>query len=177
MEYKIVFGGQVGAGKTTAIATISDIPIAKTEAKASDGVARLKTNTTVAMDYGMLKLPSGEKVHLFGTPGQERFKYMWEILTVGGLGLVLLIDNHREDPVGDMLYYLDAYKGFIRRTAVVVGITHMDSAINPPLTDYYQKLDELGINAPVYEVDARSVDDVQILLTSLLSILEMGIKQ
>lgn len=177
MEYKIVFGGQVGAGKTTAIATISDIPIANTEAKASDEVAKLKTSTTVAMDYGMLKLPSGEKVHLFGTPGQVRFKHMWEILTVGGLGLVLLLDNRRDDPFEDLLFYLDAFKDFIKKTAVVVGITHMDSSNSPSIEAYQDKIFELGLSVPVYEVDARSIDDVQILLTSLLSILDMGIKQ
>lgn len=177
MEYKIVFGGQVGAGKTTAISTISDIPIANTEAKASDEVAKLKSRTTVAMDYGMLKLPSGEKVHLFGTPGQVRFKHMWEILTVGGLGLVLMIDNRRDDPLQDVEFYFDAFKEFIKKTAVVVGVTHMDSSNKPTIEQYQDKISELGLTVPVYEVDARNIDDVQILLTSLLSILDMGIKQ
>lgn len=176
MDYKIIFGGQVGAGKTTAIAAISDVPVATTEAKASDDVAKRKESTTVAMDYGMLKLPGGEKVHLFGTPGQTRFSFMWDVLTVGGLGLVLLIDNKQPDPVADMEFYINAFRSFIDRNAVVVGITRMDLAPQPPLTAYINKLHEMGINAPVYEVDARKAEDVEILLMSLLSILELGLK-
>jgi len=176
MDYKIIFGGQVGAGKTTAIQTISDIPVATTEAKATDDVAKRKSQTTVAMDYGMLKLEGGEKVHLFGTPGQQRFSYMWDVLTIGGLGLVLLIDNHQPDPVADMVFYLDAFKDFIGKNAVVIGITRMDLSPQPPLTDYIDKLKELGINAPVYEVDARRTEDVEVLLMSMLSILELGLQ-
>lgn len=176
MDYKIIFGGQVGAGKTTAIQTISDIPVATTEAKATDGVAQRKQLTTVAMDYGMLKLPGGEKVHLFGTPGQERFSFMWDVLTIGGLGLVLLIDNNQPDPVKDMVFYLESFRSFIDKNAVVVGVTRMDLAPQPPLTVYIEKLQEMGINAPVYEVDARREEDVEVLLMSLLSILELGLK-
>ena len=70
MEHKILFAGPVGAGKTTAIASISDIPVVQTEAKATDDVAMRKANTTVAMDYGTLNLDGVAKIHLYGTPGQ-----------------------------------------------------------------------------------------------------------
>jgi small GTP-binding protein len=176
MEYKIIFGGQVGAGKTTAIAAISDVPVVKTEARASDDVALRKDTTTVAMDYGLINLPGGEKVHLFGTPGQTRFSFMWDVLTVGGLGLVLLIDNAAANPVEDMVTYVEAFRKFIDNNALVVGITRMDLSTNPPLAVYISKLQEMGINAPVYEVDARKAEDVEVMLMSLLSILELGLK-
>ena len=82
---KIIFSGTVGAGKSTAIAALSDIPPVATEAVATDETSQLKKTTTVAMDYGVLNLPDGEKVMLYGTPGQERFSFMWDILSEGGI--------------------------------------------------------------------------------------------
>ena len=87
-DHKIIFTGPVGAGKTTAIASISDIEPIRTDEHASDMTQKRKSNTTVAMDYGMIRLGPKEKVHLYGTPGQERFDFMWDILTKGGIGLV-----------------------------------------------------------------------------------------
>ncbi len=177
MEHKIIFTGPVGAGKTTAIASISDIPVVQTEAKASDEVAVRKLNTTVAMDYGTLNLEGGAKIHLYGTPGQERFSFMWDILTVGGLGLVLLIDNAREDPLADLQFYLSAFKRFTERNAVVIGITRMDDKPRPGLYTFHTKLKELGIKAPVFEVDARERGDVKALLLGLLAQLDPAVRR
>jgi len=177
MEHKIIFTGPVGAGKTTAISTLSDIPVVATEAKATDAVQQRKANTTVAMDYGILNLDGGAKVHLYGTPGQERFSFMWDILTVGGLGLVLLIDNGREDPLADLEFYLDAFKRFIDKNGVVIGVTRMDVKPRPGLYSYHTKLKELGIKAPVFEVDARDREDVKLMMISLLSLLDPGLRR
>jgi signal recognition particle receptor subunit beta len=177
MEHKIIFTGPVGAGKTTAIASLSDIPVVATEAKATDAVQQRKNNTTVAMDYGILNLDGGAKVHLYGTPGQERFSFMWDILTVGGLGLVLLIDNGREDPLADLEFYLDAFKRFIDKNGVVIGVTRMDVKPRPGLYSYHTKLKELGVKAPVFEVDARDRDDIKLMMISLLSLLDPGLRR
>ena len=90
-QYKVIFTGPVGAVKTTAINSIIDVPPIKTDASASDMTKSRKASTTVAMDYGIMNLAGGEKLHLYGTPGQERFDFMWDILTTGGIGLVLLL--------------------------------------------------------------------------------------
>ena len=90
MENKIIFAGPVGSGKTTSISSVSDILVVGTEAKATDEVAQRKDNTTVAMDYGVLNLENGSKVHLYGTPGQDRFNFMWEILSENAMGFVIL---------------------------------------------------------------------------------------
>ena len=76
VEHKIIFAGPVGAGKTTAIGAISDIPVVATEARATDAVALRKNRTTVAMDYGLMILDGGIKLHLYGAPGQERFSFI-----------------------------------------------------------------------------------------------------
>ena len=134
-DHKIIFTGPVGAGKTTAIASISDIEPIRTDEHASDMTQKRKSNTTVAMDYGMIRLGPKEKVHLYGTPGQERFDFMWDILTEGGIGLVLLLNNARPDPFTDLGFFLGAFDGFIRRSQVVIGVTRMDEAATPLIGD------------------------------------------
>ena len=176
-ENKIIFAGPVGAGKTSAIASISDVEIVKTEALATDEVALRKLNTTVAMDYGVLKLDDGSKIHLYGTPGQDRFDFMWEILTIGGIGLVLMVDNAREDPIKDLEHYLNAFKRFIGQTDVVVGVTRMDMKSTPTLDDYNKKAEEMGLRVPIFEVDARQRKDVKALLLALLAILDPGLQR
>jgi hypothetical protein len=177
MEHKIIFTGPVGAGKTTAIAAISDIPVVTTEARATDEVAQRKASTTVAMDYGVLHVGENAKVHLYGTPGQERFSFMWEILTIGGIGLVLLLDNVRDDPLADLEFYLGAFKGFVEKSAVVIGVTRMDVKARPGLYSFHTKLAELNVSAPVFEVDARRREDVKVLLLALLAVLDPGLRR
>ena len=167
-SYKIIFTGPVAAGKSTAIISISDIPPVSTEELASDETKDVKQNTTVAMDYGLLKLPDGDSVHLYGTPGQDRFNYMWEILTEGGLGLALLVNNASDAPLDDLDYFLEAFKDFISNTAVAVGVTNMDKAAKPSISDYHEHLAKKDMKIPVFDVDAREKADVQILVQALL---------
>ena len=167
-NYKIIFSGPVGAGKTTSIATISDVEPFVTEQIATDHVRDRKEQTTVAMDYGMLKLENNERVHLYGTPGQERFNFMWDILTDGGVGLILLIDNKRPNPLDDFAFFLQLFKKFIEQTAVVVGVTRMDLTLKPILQDYHRVMRELSLNIPVFEVDARERKDVSYLVQTLM---------
>ncbi|MGM0564918.1 MAG: GTP-binding protein [Pseudomonadota bacterium] len=171
MEQKIIFAGQVGSGKTTAISAISDITVVATEANASDDVKERKATTTVAMDYGVLDLGEGGRVHLYGTPGQARFDYMWDILTVGGLGLVLLVDNAAEKPLEDMKFYLKAFDKFLKKRPVCIGVTRMDLEPIPRLNEYHKCLKEAGVKAPVFEVDARDSNDVKTLIASLVQLI------
>jgi signal recognition particle receptor subunit beta len=176
-QYKIIFTGPVGAGKTTAIHSISDLPPIKTDAAASDMTKSKKSATTVAMDYGVMNLPGGEKLHLYGTPGQERFDFMWDILVTGGIGLVLLLDNTRADPFVDMKFFLDAFSKFIGDTAVAVGVTQMDVSAKPTIDDYQVQLSGMGLKLPVFAVDARVRNDVSILIQSLLYSLDPGLEE
>lgn len=173
MSYnKIIFTGPVGAGKTTAIASISDVPPIKTDALASDMTRQRKPSTTVAMDFGVMNLSGGEKIHLYGTPGQERFDFMWDILTTGGIGLVLLLDNTRPNPFQDMKFFLDAFDVFIRDTGLVIGVTQMDLSPRPTIDEYYLQAQALGVNPPIFEVDARIRKDVSLLIQALLYALD-----
>lgn len=171
---KIIFTGPMGAGKTTAIASISEIPPIATEVRCSDEALARKDTTTVAMDYGYFSLDDNVRIHLYGTPGQERFNYMWKILSVGGIGLILLLDNANttSSPLDDMVFYLDAFEDFINSTGVVIGITRMDVNRRLLLEDYRNKLLERGQIFPVFEVDVRQSNDVKILIHALLAILQ-----
>ena len=167
-SYKIIFTGPVASGKTTAINTISGIPTFSTEEKATDETRKIKQNTTVAMDYGMLTISDGNVVHLYGTPGQERFSYMREVLIEGGLGLILLINNKSSSAFDDIDHYIHSFKDFISKTFLVIGVTHMDTATKPTINQYYDYLANNHKNYPVFEVDTREERDVKILLQSLL---------
>ena len=179
MQYKIVFAGPVGAGKTTAIATISDIPVVATERQASDAVSQIKRNTTVAMDYGMIKLEDGLRVHLYGSPGQERFDFMWDILGHGALGLVLMIDYSRATMLDDLRTYLDAFAEQIQRShgAVVIGVSHVEMQPGVDLQPLRHLLNQRGLNVPVFEVDPREIRDVRQLMMALLGFLHPVVQQ
>lgn len=172
MIYKLLFAGPVGAGKTAAIRALSDIPVVQTEESASDEVRKLKQTTTVALDYGVMNLPNGDQLRLFGTPGQKRFDFMWDILAEGALGLVLLIDASSREPVAELRDYVSHFHKLIARSALAVGVTHVDRggwAVRKALADELQRMQ---IAASVVDVDARSRDDVALLAKSLLFTLD-----
>ena len=175
-DYKIIFSGPVGVGKTTAIGSISDIEPVITDERASDMTKVRKPGTTVAMDYGLISLDNKERIHLYGTPGQQRFDFMWEILTQGGIGLILLISNARPDPFSDLHFFLDTFNDFIAQTRVVVGITQMDLRNEPRLEDYYLQLEDNGLKIPIFEVDARVKRDISLLLEALLYSIDPGLE-
>lgn len=173
---KIIFTGPVGAGKTTAIGAISDIPTVVTDASASDMTLNRKGYTTVALDYGLLYLDDRTKVHLYGTPGQERFDFMWEILTNGGIGLILLLDNSRANPLKDMQFFLDAFSDFLASAPVVIGVTKTDIKQTPTVDDYAGVLERKGMRPPIFEIDGRNRDDVKNLVMALLFSIDPGLE-
>ena len=175
-DHKIIFTGPVGAGKTTAISALSDVAIVSTNEQATDMTADFKKETTVALDYGIMKLDDGERIHLYGTPGQERFDFMWEILVEGGIGLILLLNNNRPDPFRDLDFFLDSFSEFIAKTTVTVGVTRMDEARRPTIPDYHEHLKSRNQNLPIFEVDAREQADVSLLVEALLFSLDPGLE-
>lgn len=166
---KIVFTGTVGAGKTTALKSISDIAPVTTDVRASeDEVAAIKDNTTVAMDYGHLILASGVKVDLYATPGQERFSFMWEILGRNSAGLILLSDASRPSPLDDFRFFWQRFQPIVKSAPIVVGLTKTDCQ-SPELVEALQ--DQIRRDIPgagAMAVDARNAVDMKKLVFSLL---------
>jgi uncharacterized protein len=168
MDLKIVFTGTPGAGKTTAIAAISDVaPIVTDVANSDPGLD--KAVTTVGMDYGHVDLDEGVRVRLFGTPGQQRFDFMWRILVEQALGLVILIDNSRPDPLADLRVYLDAFADLLPRMNCAIGVGRTPDCAVPTLDDFADLLAERDLTIPILAVDVRERRNVLRLIDAILS--------
>lgn len=168
-EHVILVVGPMGAGKTTAISALSDIDTVRTEAMNTERGVVDKATTTVALDYGEISLGPGEKIRLYGVPGQKRFDFMWSILKQRAVGMVVLIKNDAENPRQDLIDFFDEFHEIHERGGVVVGVTHSDLAPQPTTYDYqsliYDRYPEAI--APVFTVDPRNRDQLVTMLSVL----------
>lgn len=170
-QYKIVFGGTMGAGKSAAIQALSDIPVVTTEAVNTDTAAHHKFLTTVGIDYGEISLDDGTQIGLYGTPGQDRFDFMWSIVCKGAMGIVILIDHSQADRLKDLEFYLKAFEQY--GSNVVVGITHLDQEDQHKLKIYRDWMQIHQKQFPLFAVDAREQDDVLLMIETLIATIEM----
>ncbi|MGD2146828.1 MAG: ATP/GTP-binding protein [Anaerolineae bacterium] len=109
---KIVVTGPFAAGKTEFIRTISEIDVVETDRKISRAEERVKDKTTVAMDFGRITVDEDLVLYLFGTPGQRRFDFMWEVLSEGMLGFVVLLDSVRPETFREARSILDTFRSY-----------------------------------------------------------------
>jgi signal recognition particle receptor subunit beta len=175
-EYKILLVGTMGAGKTTAIAAVSETPPISTDVTNSARHDYDKATTTVAMDYGEVSLPAGDMLRLYGTPGQARFAFMWQILAQGALGVVFLVDNSRPDPCEDLRTFVDAFGDTLQDATAVVGIGRTEMHPTPSLDAYYALLATRNLSMPVFAVDVRKRCDVLLLLDVLFHQIEASLQ-
>jgi small GTP-binding protein len=120
--FKIVVTGPVGAGKTTFINTVSEIKTLTTEASISDGTgSQSKTTTTVGIDFGRVTFNGNLELFLFGTPGQERFDFMWDIAAKGMLGVIMLIDCQDPASFANGRKMLDYFRGLGDVPAIIAA--------------------------------------------------------
>ncbi len=171
-NFRFIFTGPVGAGKTTAIRSVSNLVYMDSDVKVSDRATFSKPKTTVAMDNGVLQLDKNRRVHLYGTPGQKRFSFMWDILARSMAkdcsGLVILIDNARDYPFVDLMYYLSEFRQLVDTKNIVIAVTHSDIQSVPTLRDYKNWLGRRDISASVVQIDARKERDVLFIIRMLL---------
>jgi signal recognition particle receptor subunit beta len=170
--YRILFAGPLGAGKTTAIAALSDVPPITTEVQSDEARAVGKATTTVAFDYGQIILPAGDTVLLYGTPGQSRFDFMWPLLAENAIGAIILADNSRHETIALTLNYVREFAPRVAAGNCVVGVGRTDRALRPALEDYSDALSAAGYDMPVMAVDVRRRDHALLLLDVLLTRLE-----
>jgi small GTP-binding protein len=109
---KMVITGPFSAGKTQFIQSVSEIEVVNTERRISDETARVKTETTVAMDFGRITIDDDLVLYLFGTPGQKRFDFMWEILSEGMLGFIVLVDSARPETFREAKRILNVFRSY-----------------------------------------------------------------
>ncbi|MCG3208071.1 MAG: hypothetical protein FOGNACKC_01672 [Anaerolineae bacterium] len=118
---KMVITGPFSAGKTEFIQSVSEIDVVSTERKISSDAERVKEDTTVAMDFGRITVDDDLVLYLFGTPGQRRFDFMWEILSEGMLGFVVLVDSVRPETFREAKHILEVFRAYANTPYVVAA--------------------------------------------------------
>lgn len=168
---KMVITGPFSAGKTAFIGAVSEIDVVRTERKISSSAERIKETTTVAMDFGRITVDDDLVLYLFGTPGQRRFDFMWEILSEGMLGFVVLVDSTKPETFREAKRILETFQSYAS-TPYVVAANKQDSEDAWPPEDMriILRLDESVKVLPCVALQKESVKNV--LLELLYSILE-----
>ena len=163
---KIVVTGPFSAGKTTLIRTISEITVLSTEKDITDHTKSRKAETTVAMDFGRITIDRDLVLYLFGTPGQDRFDFMWEILGEGMLGYILLLDSERPDSLEEAVGILAAFRKMARVPFVVA--LNRSAGVSPDEEDRVRSQLGLDEDVPVVPCDATDRESVKAVLLALL---------
>jgi signal recognition particle receptor subunit beta len=171
---KIVVTGPFSAGKTTLIRTISEVAIVGTDRDVSDDTKSVKANTTVAMDFGRITFADGLCLFLFGTPGQRRFEVMWEILSEGMIGFIVLVNAGDPRSAEEAAHILETFRDYAD-VPYVIGVTHLDEA-DAPSDEVLEKVRSKLVaheEVKVVACDVRERDDVKgLMLETLFGVLE-----
>ncbi|MDY6874903.1 MAG: ATP/GTP-binding protein [Chloroflexota bacterium] len=169
---KMIVTGPFAAGKTQFIQSISEIDVVETERRISRAEEQVKAQTTVAMDFGRITVDDDLVLYLFGTPGQRRFDFMWEILSEGMLGFIVLLDSVRPETFREAQSILETFRSYAPVPYIVAANKQdLEDAWSPEdLRIAFRIPSEVKV-LPCVGTDRESVK--QVLLELLYSILEV----
>ena len=167
---KILISGGFGVGKTTTVGALSEISPLSTEAAMTSmsvgidnaGTNSQKTTTTVAMDFGRVTIDDSIILYMFGTPGQDRFGFMWNDLADGALGGIVLVDPSRMDDCFVALDYFEKIK-----LPYVVAVNQFAGRTAMTLDEVREAVN-VDPDVPVIDIDARSREAVKTVVLTLL---------
>ena len=170
--YKVVLLGSPGSGKTTAIAAASFGKALNSDVVATDSVANDKAKTTVGIDYAEIDIPShdGEeqKISLFGTPGQIKFNFIWDVVGKNADGFIILLDMSRPEPLSYLKFYSKFLHDEIGNTSLVYcALTHCEKYFGDISNIMEMISSEYSNIKGVYRIDAREKEDVSIVLSDI----------
>jgi uncharacterized protein len=166
---KMVITGPFSSGKTEFIRTISEIDVVSTERKITSQAEKIKENTTVAMDFGRITVDDDLVLYLFGTPGQKRFDFMWEILSEGMLGFVVLVDSTRPETFREARSILETFRAYAP-TPYIVAANKQDKADAWSVDDLKIAL-RLDPKTKILPCVAMNKDTVKTVLLELLYVI------
>jgi small GTP-binding protein len=163
---KMVVTGPFNAGKTEFIQSVSEINVVSTERKISSKAEQIKETTTVAMDFGRITVDQDLVLYLFGTPGQKRFDFMWEILSEGMLGFIVMVDSTRPETFREARSILETFRAYAP-TPYVVAANKQDLEDAWELDDIRLAL-RLSSNVKLLPCVAMKKETVKSVLLELL---------
>jgi uncharacterized protein len=168
---KLVITGAYAAGKTQFIQTVSEIEVVETEVPVSvpDELER-KDHTTVAFDFGTLRISDEANLYLFGTPGQDRFDFMWDILALGALGYVLMVDSTRPAHLREAQRIIDHFATNQSSLPFIVVCNKQDDPTSMP-PEYIERRLKLPPGVPVVGCVATDQEKVKEVLLTLLELI------
>ena len=175
MDYhKLVIFGEVGAGKTQLITTLSEITTFETEEKSSIDIG--KEMTTVGIDYGRIQLDETSALGLYGVPGQERYQFLWDMVNSSLWGLVFMVKFVKPDDFEEDSFYkiLDYFYSNGETTPCAVAVTHCENQDRDQVIQLNKKIQnslaQKGRVVPVLTIDARDHKSASILLHTINAI-------
>nr|HID12270.1 GTP-binding protein [Anaerolineae bacterium] len=169
---KMVVTGPFAAGKTQFIQSISEIDVVETERRITRADERIKDQTTVAMDFGRITVDEDLVLYLFGTPGQRRFDFMWEVLSEGMLGFIVLLDSVRPETFREARRILETFRSYAPVPYIVAANKQdLEDAWSPEDLRIALRIPWEVKVLPCVATDRESVK--RVLLELLYSILEM----
>ena len=172
VKNRLIITGPPKSGKTEFLKNLSDIVISESNVFENTPINidnGSLGNESIMLDYGEIFLNEDRVLELYAAPGQKRFKYIWKNLARRSVGLIILIDNRRSNPINDLDIYLDNFSTLVDADSIIIGINYSNTQGGMNLYDFNDHLEEKELNIPVIPINPCNRHDNLYALSILLS--------